>query len=349
MRQAATLEVDPNFGNLAEQTQAYEILTPEDKRERYFFFGGDCGDVAFSGGMRVKSPCVPRQTFYRGLVTPCVTVRKMEVTNIIPQGAVIPGSENRIKTGCSEYWLNAGPEANALIEGYGNQSDFTRNLGLVELAPEFLRGKDWEKEVKPLNLTRTFFPNWPDLPVLTSDVIAQLEERLLDIETTNDPRIAANREMYLEVGADMLRALEAAQAWQEHICNKTNHAVSQPRGDEAYKYRFDGLDEICFKRSGLVKNTDALRRVAEEMKNKTNNGLSGDQLQQILDKVVPQQPAINAEVLATAIAAALPLAMQMIQAQQAAPAPAPAPEPAPTPAPTPKPKSPVKKDADATQ
>jgi hypothetical protein len=307
------LAVDPNFENLAQQTQAYEIPGAEDKRERYFFFGGDVGDVAFSGGMRVDSPAIPRKTLYRCLVTPCVTTRKMELINLIPTGGMIPGSADRVKAGCGEYWLNAGPEANSLLQSYGNPGDPGKNLGLVELAPDFLRGRDWEKEVKPFNLTKTFFPNWPNLPVLTMDLIAELRERLMDIETTNDPRITSNREMYLAVGADMLRALEAAQQWQEWTCTKTNHAVAQPHGDETYKRNFDLLDEICFKRSGMVKNTDALRKVAEEMKNRTNNGLTGDQLQEILKAVAPQQPAISQDDLATAIGKGVAMAMQMVQ------------------------------------
>ncbi|MCI0663813.1 MAG: hypothetical protein L0220_22355 [Acidobacteria bacterium] len=337
MQEAVAL-ADQLFENLAQQTQAYEIVSAEDKRERYLFFAGDTGDVAYSGGMRIDSRSIPRQTLYRCLVTPCVTVRRLELLNLIPDGAVIPGSADRIKTGCGEYWQNAGPEANSLIQNYGNQTDPGRNLGLVELAPDFLRGRDWDKEVKPLNLTKVFFPNWPNLPALHSEVIADLQERLIDVETTNDPQIRVNRELYLAVGRDMLRALEAAQQWSEWICNKTNQAVAQPHGDETHKRGFDLLDEICFKRSGMIKNTDALRRVAEEMKNRTNNGLSGDQLQQILQTVVPQQPAITPEMLAAAFAAAIPMALQMIQAQSPAPISAPTLAEPDTAEPQPKPK-----------
>jgi len=347
MNQAVVTVVDPDFANLAQQTQAYEILAPEDKRERYFFFGGDVGDINAEphargvhkepgcGGMRIDSQAIPRKTFYRCLVTPCVTTRKMELINLIPTGAMVAGSADRIKTGCGEYWINAGPEANSMIQHYGSPTDPTKNLGLIELAPDYLRGRDWEKEVKPLNLTKTFFPTWPDLPVLTKDVIAQLQDRLLDIETTNDLRIASNRDLYIAVGQDMLRALEAAQVWQVGICEKTNHAVAQPRGDEAYKYRFDPLDEICFKRSGMVKNTEALRKVAQQMADSTGNGLTGAQLQDILKTVVPAQTALSPEVLAAAIAQGVAAAMQAMQAQQ---------QPAPK-----QPKTSAKKDGDSTE
>lgn len=317
------LLVDEIFRDLDEQTRSYEITSPEDNRVRYLFFGGDVGDVQYSGGMRVGSQAVPRKTLYRCLVTPCVTTRKMELISLIPSGGMIPGSADKIKVGCGEYWVNAGPEAAQLLSQYGNPGEPGRNLGLVELAPHLLCGQDWERVVKPLDLTRTFFPNWPTLPKLDSDLIAEFMERFEYVRTTAESRIALRRELFVTVGQDMLRGLEAAARWHEAICTQTNHAVAQPRGDEAYKYRFDGLDEVCFERSGSVKNTDALRRVAEAMKTGTNNGLSADQLQSILKTVVPaQQPALSQEALAAAIGQGVAMAMQMMQqSQQPAPPP----------------------------
>lgn len=304
------------FKDLDKQTQAYEIVSAEDRRERYLFFGGDVGDVAYSGGMRVGSPSILRNTLYRCLVTPCVTVRKMELISLIPSGAMIPGSADRIKTGCGEYWLNAGPEAASLLNQYGNPGEPGRNLGLVELAPDFLCGQSWEQVVKPLDFTKTFFPDWPTLPKLDADLIAGFMERFEYVRTTSEPRIAGKRALYLAVGADMLRALEAGAQWHEWVCQKTNHAVAQPHGDETYKRSFDPLDKICFERSGAVQNTDALRRVAEAMKTGTNNGLSAGQLQDILKTVVPQQqPAFSQEDLAMAIGKGVAMAMKMMQEQ----------------------------------
>ena len=320
----AVLTPEAIFQDLDQLTRAYEITSPEDNRARYLFFGGDVGDVAYSGGMRVDSQAVPRKTLYRCLVTPCVTTRKMELISLIPTGGMIPGSADRIKTGCGEYWLNAGPEAMSLLNMYGNAGEPSRNLGLVELAPHLLCGQDWERVVKPLDLTKTFFPNWPTLPKLDSDLIAEFMIRFEWVKETDEPRIASQRELYVTVGEDMLRGLESAALWHEAIAMKTNHAVAQPHGDETYKRGFDKLDDVCFERSGAVRNTDALRRVAEAMKTGAGSGLSADQLKDILKTVVPaQQPAFNQEAMAAAISQGVAMAMQLILNQQQQPAAAP--------------------------
>ena len=301
------------FDDLHKQMQSYEIVSAEDRRTRYLFFAGDVGDVPGVGGMRIDSPCIPRKTLYRCMFTPVVTVRKMELTNLIPDGARVPGSEDRIKHGCSEYWLNAGPEAGALLGAYGNGMDVSRNWGLVEVQPELLRGMDWDKEVKQLKIQMAFFPEWPKIPNSNFEVQQHLEARIEFIKTTRDPLISVNRDLYLAIGADMLRAVDAAQRHQESICNGSNQAVTQPRGDESYKYRFDERDEISFRRSGMIKNTEALRKVAEQMKNGASSGLDAESLKQILSSVVPsQQPAFNADQLAMAIVQAAQLLNQAV-------------------------------------
>lgn len=310
--------------------QSYEIVAPEDRRTRYLFFAGDAGDVTGPGGMRVQSPCIPKKTLYRCLLTPCVTVRKMELSNLIPPGAEIPGSRDRVKPGCSEFWIYAGPEAQVLTADHGSATDFTRNWGLVEVAPDILRGLEWERDVKPLRFQETFFPDWPQkLPATNTEVAAHLQERLVYVETTEDELIARNRDLYLTVGRDMLRAVEAAQRHQEFLCDRTNHGVSQPRGDEAYKYRFDERDEISFRRTGMVKNTQALQRVAEEMRNGARaSALDPETLKSILAAVVPaQQPAFTPEMLGAAIASA----MQMMQQAQQQPLPTEGKSPTPRP------------------
>lgn len=307
------------------QMQAYEIPAAEDRRTRYLFFGGDTSEVPGPGGMRVQSPCVPRRTLYRCMVTPVVTVRRLELRNLIPEGATIPGSENRVAPGTAEYWLHAGPEVAVMMSEYGSGTDSTRNWGLVELAPQFLRGKEWD-EVKEYKLQEVFFPGYPQepLPDLNTEVINHLRAKIEEVKTTDNALIAKNRELYLAVGQDMLRAVEAAQNHQEWICTRTNHAVAQPRGDEAYKPLFDARDEVAFKRSGMIKNTQALQRVAEEMKNGVQrNALDPDTLKSILTAVVPaQQPAFTPQMLAEAMV----LANQMMQqAQEEKPTTAPKP------------------------
>lgn len=303
------------FDGLAEQMQAYEIVSAEDRRERYFFFAGDVGDVSGPGGMRVQSRCVPRQTLYRGMLTPVVTVRRLELTNLIPSGGAIPGSENRVKSGCSEYWVFAGPEAMTMLQEYGNGTDFTRNWGLVEVAPDMLRGLDWDKEVKPLKIQQFFFPEWPRVPETNRDMRAHIEARIAEIPKSGDANVAINRDLYLTVGADMLRAVEAAQSHQEYICANSNQGIAEPRGSEAHKRGFDARDEACFRRSEMIKNTQALQRVAEEMKNgvkAASGGLSEDALQRILAAVIPaNQPAFTPEMLGAAIAHAMKLMQEV--------------------------------------
>lgn len=305
------------FDGMNEQMQAYEIVSAEDRRSRYFFFAGDVGDVPGPGGMRVQSRSVPRQTLYRCMVTPVVTVRKMELTNLIPSGAAIPGSENRVKNGCSEYWVFAGPEAMTMLGDYGNGNDFTRNWGLVEVAPDLLRGLDWEKEVKPLKIQQVFFPDWPNIPATNAEVLAHLQSRMEGIRKATFSFDVSNREIYLAVGADMIRAVEAAQAHQEFVCANSNQGVAEPRGSDAHKRGFDTRDEAYFRRSGMIKNTQALQRVAEEMKNgvkAAQGGLSEESLQRILTAVVPaNQPAFTPEMLAAIVANAVTQAIAAVQ------------------------------------
>jgi len=199
---------------------------------------------------------------------------------------------------------------------HGNPNEPTRNWGLVELAPHLLRGKDYERDIKPLGIQQLFFPEWPSMPATNVEVRAHLVAKIEEIKVSKDALIAANRDLYLTVGADMLRAVDAAQRHQEALCNKTNHGLGLQKGMGEYKIEFDGRDEISFIRSGLVKNTQALQRVAEEMKNGVNrNALDPATLERILASVVPaQQPAFTPEMLGAAIAAA----MQMMQQQQPA-------------------------------
>lgn len=331
MREQQLITTPDNlFDDFHKQGQAYEIISAEDRRSRYLFFAGDVGDVPGPGGMRVQSPCVPRKTLYRCMVTPCVTVRKLELSNLIPEGAVVPGSADRIKLGCSEYWLNAGPEANGLLQDYGNEGEYTKNWGLVELQPELLRGLDWEKDVKPLKIQQVFFPEWPNLVETNADIRTHIERRMEWIREqvigglgndNHDKFIAQNRDLYLSIGADMLRAVDSAQRHQEYLCNRSNIGVAQPHGNEHHKPGFDNRDEVSFKRSGMIKNTEALRKVAEEMKNGAKNGLDANSLKEILATVVPQQQAaFTPEMLAAAIVQAA----QLLTQQQAQPADVPA-------------------------
>jgi len=319
---AAVATADQMFDGIAEQMGSYEIISAEDRRARYFFFAGDSGEaIPKPGGMRVQSPCVYRQTFYRCMITPVVTVRRLELTNLIPAGAEVPGSRDRVKQGCSEYWMNAGPEAATMLAEYGSPQDMTRNWGLIEIAPEILRGLDWDKEVKPLRIQQVFFPDWPnDVAEKNADVAKHIEERIEFIRTSNDPLIVRNRELYLAVGANMLDAVDAADRYQRLICNRANQAVSQPFGNDFFKAGFDGRDNAYFERTGLVKNTEAMTTVAGRLQQQTGN-LDGATLEAILAKVVPaQQPAFSPEDLARALA----LAMRMVQQPQTA---APVPEP----------------------
>lgn len=310
---------DTIFDGINEQMQAYEILSAEDRRTRYLFFAGDVGDVPEPGGMRVQSKCVPKKTLYRCMVTPVVTVRNLELTNLIPQGGVIPGSENRVKAGCSEYWIFAGPEVQTLLRDYGSTTDTTRSWGLVELAPELLAGLDWEKDVKPLRIQQTIFPDWPNsLPASNFEVLSHLRERVEFLKTTDDAFIARNRDLYLTVAEDMTRAVEAAQRHQEYTCARSNQGVAEPRGSEAYKFAFDGRDDAAFRRSGMIRNTQALQRVAEEMKNSTKgNGIDAAALKEILSTVVPaQQPAFSPEALATIVAAAIKMVNEQAETKK---------------------------------
>lgn len=267
-----------------------------ERAERYFFFAGDePGVVGFEnedipnpGGMMVASRCIAEGVLRRCDVTPCLTMPIPSRPEEIPEGMRIAGSyDDRTKK--MQYWLFAGPEAQSLIESYGNAGDVSKQYGLVELVE--LRGKSLE-EVESLQIRQIFFPSWPDVPESNTEVTARIKSVIEDVQT--NPAIPSDlRGLYLSLAARMLTATDHAQSYQSNIVASTNMRVTLASDDEKFKREFDTRDYLFSKRTGTPLAFNALR------------GNQSDILAQVLDRMAPQQfdPSAIAAIVATTMKA----------------------------------------------
>lgn len=257
---------DP-FDQLAASGEAAAPVIEEDRAERYFFYAGDEPGLPEPGGMRVQSKCIANQTIRRCQVTPCLSAQVWARIEEIPEGRLIRGSEN-IRQDFGQYWEFAGPVAQGLLFDYGNALDSGRNWGLIELAPHLLRGKDW-KAVGRLGLTKTFFPTYPNIPETNAGVYDQITSVMNQIDKNSHPSLkwsegnadsTAMRDLYLAVGADMLKAVEAADRYQQDAVAAVNIAVTLPSTEPGYKREFDDRDRLFSQRTGVELAINSLRQ-----------------------------------------------------------------------------------------
>lgn len=294
---------DSPFATIAENEKENPapFFRPEDDRPRYLFFAGDMPGMEAPGGMSVQTPCVPAKRLRRCQVTPCVTVQWPARLVEIPEGRIIRGTED-FRPGFGKFFMYSGSEADILL------ADYARS-GLIELAPEYLRGKDW-REVVALNITGTFFPNWPnDVPETNPALIDYLEQKVEEINQSNayqEPFVTGEGKpitvglLYLQCGMDMIRAARQAHQYQSEIVGQTNIAVTLPSTEAGYKRNFDERDQLFSKRSGVDLAINSLRQNTASATEKT-----AEAIKELAEKLQPQTATLNPEVFGAAVAAAI--------------------------------------------
>jgi hypothetical protein len=252
---------------IGEMSPPQQYIAAEDKRERYFFYPGDEPGRAHPGGLSVNTPCVPYKIIRRCQVTPCISRQIPARIEEIPEGARIAGTVG-FRLGFAKSWLASGPEADGLLSDYGNQADFTRNWGLVELLPDKLTGMTYMEYAK-LHLNEAIFPQWPDVPETNRGVIDHLYEINTLIEGNDHPWFKWNlnqsetiyhRDIYLACIPQMIMATEAAQTFQADIVRNSNMAVTLPSTEPGYKRNFDERDRLYSKRAGIALALNSLRQ-----------------------------------------------------------------------------------------
>lgn len=308
--------VQDAFASAAELLPKNTQTEAEDRAERYFFFAGDEPGMPHPGGMRVATPCVPTKTIWRGQVTPCISVPQRSRVEEIPEGREIYGSRDAIGRKAS-YMLFSGPEADNLLAQYGSATDHTKQWGLVEL--KALRGKSLD-EVKSLQITATFFPNWPhDVPETNEEMVAHILSVKKTLVAERRRETGDITDILLQCADEMIAAARQAQAHQANIIGENNMRVTLPSTDANFKEKFDGRDRLFATRSGLALAVNSQR------------ANQSDVLQQVIGAMQPQQAA---QIDPNAIAAIVAATMQAMQAQNAPTPPAPvAPETQPKPQP----------------
>src|SRR5262245_10717811 len=118
----------------------------------------------------------------RGEITPCRSYPQKANLFEIREGDLIPGSEERDKDGklvWGSYVRYAHHEAERLIQLEGRAE---RKTGLVEIVA---LNTDLGGEVfRKVDLNRLFYPEWPNLPEKTEEVISLLEGRIAALKTS---------------------------------------------------------------------------------------------------------------------------------------------------------------------
>lgn len=260
-------QINDPFDQLVAAGDAAVPVIEEDRAERYFFYAGDEPNLPEPGGLRVQSKCIANQIIRRCQVAPCLSAQVWARIEEIPEGRLIRGSEN-IRQGFGQYWEFAGPVAQGLLFDYGNALDSGRNWGLIEIAPNLLRGKDW-RAVGRLGLTKTFFPDYPKIPATNGGVYNQITAVMNQIDSNTHPSLkwsegntdsTALRDLYLAVGADMLKAVEAADRFQQDSVASVNIAVTLPSTEPGYKREFDDRDRLFSQRTGVELAINSLRQ-----------------------------------------------------------------------------------------
>jgi len=323
-------KADMAFNRLAELKPSQPPADPEDRRERYFVFMGDfpgCpkvrlapGEAVDVGGTTVDTRCIPDRVLWRGLVTPCTTTAVDAPHYAIPTGRKLAGTEKFDKDRnlfAAKMNEPAGPAAQDLIDSLGNPHDLERQRGLVEVAPELLRGKSFE-EVREFNLTFIFFPNWPyDVPQTHGEARAKVEEAIQllesnqhpEFEYSDDPAKRINnrnqdtqwiRKLYLQTGEAYLKAIDDAERWHNHVAEKANTNIGRSDTDAKHKDGFDPLDETAFLRTGIIKTTRQMQEMVKASReNRGANDKVADAVVLMAETLASQRQApqqVNSEV-----------------------------------------------------
>ena len=291
----ATQAARSAFEVVAEQPNDVVTQEAQNREPRYLFYAGDEPNMPDPGGLSVASPVIPDKTLWRCAVTPALSVPIKMRAQEIPEGRKLDGTEDG--KGLASMLLPCGPEVDELLAQYGHpdRTQWQKRWGLVELTD--LRGMQ-PRDVAKLNLTATFFPNWPSIPATNREVEALLKAKLAELESQTGERA----ELLRSIGGQMLDAVRQAQSYQQRLIQQGNMRVTYPDTNDAFKPGFDSKDELFAVRSGVGLAVNSLRG------NQSDAAAAGvgAVVEKILEKFQPQQAAaIDPQQIAAIVAATM--------------------------------------------
>lgn len=221
--------------------------------------------------LNVDTAGIPNRYLLRGEITPCISTRKKANIAEIPEGMLIQGSEESDRDGrivWGYYPLPAWYEAQRLME---NEAAAELRNGLFEIKsvnPNFYRQND---------LNQIFYPQGLHmLPERNSELIAHLEERILDVEANKAGRDAQTISILVQIGRELIRAaleadrIQVARLTYVHTCMRL-----QPK-EENYKRDYDAVDEEMLVRTGTPRLHDAERKTADALSLLAEGKVRGD-------------------------------------------------------------------------
>jgi len=295
----ATAPARDVFVGLDEFTGGLATEELRNREPRYLFYAGDEPLMPFPGGLTVSSPVIPSKILWRCQVTPALSVpvrlRRVE----IPEGRLLEGTED--DKGLASMLLPCGPEVDELLAQYGHpdRAQWQKRWGLVELTP--LRGKQ-PREVAELNLTATFFPDWPNIPATNREIEVMLLAKLEELESRaqND-----HTRLLREIGQQMLAAVRQAQEYQQRLVQQGNIRVTYPDTNDGFKPGFDAKDELFAVRAGVSLAVNSLRGNQSDALSAGVGSVVEKVVEKVLEKFQPQSAALDVNQIAAVVAATM--------------------------------------------
>jgi len=226
--------------------------------------------------LSVDSLTIPQRRLLRGEITPCRTVPRRRNYYEIREGERIPGSEVMDPVGKDYAWAServyAYYEANNLI---ALEEAAERKTGLYEIKSLWCELGD--RLYREKDLTRLFFPDWPDLPEKHEDAEAYLRARIDDLKGT--PLRGGDivyMDLVFQIGRELLEAIESANRIQRHLLTVTHSLMKLEPKDEGYKKKYDNTDYEMLRRTGLPEIHESEYQTAKALDKLSDKAKAGE-------------------------------------------------------------------------
>ena len=240
---------------------------------------------------------IPTARLWRGEIAPCRTIAVVDNIHAIPETARIPGSERAGADGkiaTASYRSYAYHEAERILS---DEASTSKKSTIFEI--ESLRSDLGDRVYRELDVTKLFFPDWPNMPERNEDVAKFLADRL-EVITASPPRDIPPEvqsqvmEILRGVGAELIQIAGRTQEIQREEIVYTHHCMRMEPKEERYKPRYDSRDYEILKRTGLPQVDEAELQTAQSLNilAKQATGSGGDNA--ALLKLVESQQEANA-------------------------------------------------------
>jgi hypothetical protein len=213
----------------------------------------------------------------------------------IPETARIPGSERAGADGkiaTASYRSYAYHEAERIL---ADEASSSKKSTIFEI--KSLRSDLGDRVYRELDVTKLFFPDWPNMPERNEDVVRHIAERL-EVITASPPRDIPSEvqpmvmEILRGVGAELIEAARKTQEIQREEIVYTHHCMRMEPKEERYKPRYDSRDYEILRRTGLPQIDAAELQTAESLNILAKQATGGGN--EALLKLVETQQEANA-------------------------------------------------------